>query len=190
VELHGANGYLLDQFIRDGTNQRDDEYGGSIENRWRFPLAAAKAVADAVGKERTGFRVSPTSTFNNMSDRDPIATFTHGAAALRRLGIAYLHVIDPLPSSSLAARGAPTVYPLLHEAFGGTLVLNGGFDRVKGDEALATGHADAIAFGASFLANPDLPRRMQEGATLNRPDFATLYTPGPKGYIDYPPLGE
>ena len=190
VEIHGANGYLLDQFIRDGANQRDDEYGGTIEKRWRFPLEVAKTVSDAIGKERTGFRVSPTGSYNGMSDEDPIASFTYGAAALRRLGIAYLHVIDPLPTSFMAAPGAPTLYPRLREAFGGPLVLNGGFDRAKGDEVLATGHADAIAFGAPFLANPDLPRRLQEGAPLNPPDFATFYTPGPKGYVDYPRLGE
>lgn len=190
VELHGANGYLLDSFIRDRSNQRDDEYGGSIENRWRFPLEVAKAVTDAVGKERTGFRVSPTGGYNDMGDADPFATFAYGAAALRELGLAYLHVIDPLPTSFMAVPGAPVVYPRLREAFGGLLVLNGGFDRAKGDEVLAAGQADAIAFGVPFLSNPDLPRRFQEDAPLNTPDFATFYTPGTKGYIDYPYLGE
>lgn len=190
VELHGANGYLLDTFIRDRSNQRDDAYGGSIENRWRFPLEATKAVADAVGKERTGFRISPTGGYNDMGDADPLATFTHGAAALRELGIAYLHVIDPLPTSFMATPGAPVLYPQLREAFGGLLVLNGGYDRTKAGEVLGAGQADAITFGAPFLANPDLPRRFQEDAPLNAPDFATFYTPGPKGYIDYPRLGE
>jgi N-ethylmaleimide reductase len=190
VELHGANGYLLDAFIRDRSNQRDDEYGGSIENRWRFPLEVTRAVIDAVGKERTGFRVSPTGAYNDMADGDPVATFTHGATALHGLGIAYLHVIDPLPHSFMAVKDAPVVHPHLRKAFGGTLILNGGFDRATGDEVLAAGQADAVTFGAPFLANPDLPRRMQEGAPLNPPDFATFYTPGPKGYIDYPRLGE
>lgn len=190
VELHGANGYLLDQFIRDGANQRDDEYGGSIENRWRFPLQAVEAVVQAVGKERTGIRLSPTVTYNGMSDRDPVASYTYGAERLHELGLAYVHVLDPLPGSMLASPGALAMHPYIRKAFGGTIILNCGYDRAKGDAALAAGEADAIAFGVSFLANPDLPRRMQEGAPLNAPDFATLYTPGAKGYTDYPRLGE
>jgi N-ethylmaleimide reductase len=221
VELHGANGYLLDQFIRDGANQRDDAYGGSIERRWRFPLEVAQAVAQAVGSERTGFRVSPTGGYNGMSDRDPVATFSYGAERLAALGLAYLHVMEPLPGHMMAVPGAPIVHPELRKAFsggpsysspaapkafsggpsssspaapkafsGGPLLLNGGYDRAKGDEALATGQADAIAFASLFLANPDLPRRLQEGAPFNPPDFATFYTPGPKGYIDYPRLGQ
>lgn len=190
VELHGANGYLLDQFIRDGANQRDDEYGGSLENRWRFPLAVAAAVADAVGKERTGIRLSPTGGYNGMSDADPVATFVYGATRLRELGLGFVHALDPLPTSFMAAPGATAVHPHIRKAFGGPLILNGGYDRAKGEEALASGQADAIAFGSTFLANPDLPRRLQEGAPLNAPDFATFYTPGPKGYTDYPRLGE
>jgi N-ethylmaleimide reductase len=197
VELHGANGYLLDQFIRDGSNQRSDEYGGSIENRWRFPLQAARAVAQAVGKERTGIRLSPTNGYNDMSDSDPVASYTHGADRLRELGLAYVHVVEPRPGHMMATAGAPTVHPHIRRAFsggpggpGGTLILNGGYDRALGDGDLTAGVADAIAFGITFLANPDLPRRLQEGAPLNPPDYATLYTPGPQGYIDYPRLGE
>ena len=190
VELHGANGYLLDQFIRDASNQRDDAYGGSIENRWRFPLEVAAAVATAVGKERTGIRLSPTGAYNGMGDSDPVATFVYGATRLRELGLGYVHALDPLPTSFMAAPGATAVHPHIRKAFGGPMILNGGYDRAKGDEALATGQADAIAFGSTFLANPDLPRRLQEGAPLSQPDFATFYTPGPKGYTDYPRLGE
>lgn len=190
VELHGANGYLLDQFIRDASNQRDDAYGGSIENRWRFPLEVAAAVAAAVGKERTGIRLSPTGAYNGMGDSDPVATFVYGATRLRELGLGYVHALDPLPTSFMAAPGATAVHPHIRKAFGGPMILNGGYDRAKGDEALATGQADAIAFGSTFLANPDLPRRLQEGAPLNQPDFATFYTPGPRGYTDYPRLGE
>lgn len=190
VELHGANGYLLDQFIRDGANQRDDAYGGSLENRWRFPLEVARAVADAIGKERTGFRVSPTGGYNGMSDSEPVATFTHGATRLAELGLAFLHLFEPLPGHMMGTPGAPIVHPHLRKAFGGPLLLNGGYDRTTGDAALADGQADAIAFGSTFLANPDLPRRLQEGAPLNAPDFATFYTPGPKGYVDYPRLGQ
>jgi len=190
VEIHGANGYLLDQFIRDGANQRDDAYGGSLEKRWRFPLQVAKAVTDAVGKQRTGFRVSPTGGYNGMSDTDPIATFTYGAEQLGVLGLAYLHVFEPRPGHMMAVPGAPIVHPHLRKAFGGVLLLNGGYDRALGEAALAEGQADAIAFGSPFLANPDLPRRLQESAPLNPPDFATFYTPGTKGYVDYPRLGE
>jgi N-ethylmaleimide reductase len=190
VELHGANGYLLDQFIRDGANQRSDEYGGSIENRWRFPLQAVQAVAEAVGKERTGIRVSTLSGYNGMSDSDPVATYTYGAGRLRELGLAYVHVLEALPGHMMAVAGVPAVHPHIRKAFGGTIILNGGYDRAKGDEALAAGVTDAIAFGSPFLANPDLPRRLQEGAPLNPPDYATFYTPGTKGYIDYPRLGQ
>lgn len=190
VELHAANGYLLDQFIRDGSNQRDDEYGGSITSRWRFPLEVAAAVANAVGKERTGIRLSPVNAYNGMSDSSPVSSFVHGAARLRELGLTYVHVLEALPGHMMAAKGAPTVHPHIRAAFGGTIILNGGYDRAKGDAALDAGEADAVAFGLPFLANPDLPRRLQESAPLNGPDFATLYTPGTKGYTDYPRLGE
>lgn len=190
VEIHGANGYLLDQFIRDASNQRDDEYGGSIENRWRFPLQVAQAVAQAVGKERTGIRLSPTSAYNGMGDSDPVASFTYGAGQLRELGLVYVHVLEPLPGHMLSVAGAPTVHPHIRKAFGGTVILNGGYDRDKANAALAAGETDAVAFGVPFLANPDLPQRLQEGAPLNAPDFATLYVPGTKGYTDYPRLGE
>lgn len=189
VEIHGANGYLLDQFIRDGSNQREDDYGGSIENRWRFPLEVAAAVAEAVGRERTGIRLSPTSMYNGMSDDDPVASYAHGARKLGELGLVYVHVLEPLPGHMLANEDAPTVHPHIREAFGGAMILNGGYDRATGDAALAAGQVDAIAFGTKFLANPDLPRRLQENAPLNGPDFGTLYTPGAKGYTDYPRLG-
>ena len=179
VEVHGANGYL-----------RVDDYGGSIENRWRFPLQVAAAVADAVGKERTGIRLSPTSSYNDMSDTDPVASFSHGARELAALGLAYVHVLEPLPGHMLANADAPTVHPHIRAAFPNPVILNGGYDRATGDAALAAGQADAIAFGLTFLANPDLPRRLQEDGPLNAPDFANLYTPGPKGYTDYPRLGE
>ncbi len=190
IELHGANGYLLDQFIRDGSNQRDDEYGGSIENRWRFPLEVARAVAEAIGSERTGFRVSPTGGYNGMSDQDPVATFTYGARRMAELGLAYVHVFEPLPGGVMGEAGVPVVHPHIRKAFGGTLILNGGYDGPKAEQALAAGETEAIAFGMPFLANPDLPRRLQEAAPLNAPDFATFYTPGAKGYTDYSRLGE
>lgn len=190
VEVHGANGYLPDQFIRDGANQRNDEYGGSIENRWRFPLEVAQAVVDAVGKERTGYRLSPTGGYNGMSDSDPVASFTYGTRRLGELGVLYLNLLEPRPGHMMAVAGAPLVHPHIRKVFGGHIVLNGGYDRGAGEAALAEGQADAIAFGSTFLANPDLPRRLQENAPLNPPDYATFYTPGAKGYTDYPRLGE
>lgn len=190
VEVHAANGYLLDQFLRSGSNQRSDAYGGSIENRWRFPLEVTKAVADAVGADRTGVRVSPVSGFNDMTDEDPVASFGYGAAQLDGLGLAYLHVLEALPGHMMyAGDEAPVVHPAIRKAFGGPLILNGGYTAELAETALAEGQADAIAFGIPFLANPDLLTRFREGAPLNPPDFATLYTDGPEGFVDYPRLG-
>jgi N-ethylmaleimide reductase len=188
VELHGANGYLLDQFIRDGANQRTDAYGGSVENRWRFPLEVATAVADAIGAARTGIRLSPVARYNGMSDADPVASYTYGARQLDTLGLAYVHVLEARPGHMMAVDG-PAVHPHIRAAFRGPLILNGGYDLAAAEAAIAEGAADAIAFGLPFLANPDLVARLQSGAPLNPPDFATLYTPGPKGYTDYPALG-
>ena len=188
VELHGANGYLLDQFMRDGSNRREDEYGGSMENRWRFPLEVARAVAERIGADKTGMRLSPTGPYNSMSDSDPVATFTHGARELGKIGIVYLHVIEGLPGSTMHAQGAPAVARHMREVFDGVFILNGGYDAQTGNEALAENRADAIAYGVPFLANPDLPRRLREGAELNKPDPKTFYSSGEKGYTDYPAL--
>ena len=188
VEIHGANGYLLDQFIRDGANQRDDEYGGSIENRWRFPLEIVRAVSDAVGAERTAIRISPRNAYNDMNDSDPIATFSYGAEHLGKSGLWYLHVVEAVPGHPMASDGA-RVLPHLRAAFRGPIVLNGGRDRASGDAVLAEGEADAVSFGMKFLANPDLPARLHTGAPLQPPRFESFYTPGPDGYLDYEPLG-
>ena len=187
VEVHAANGYLLDQFIRDGANQRTDNFGGSIENRWRFPLQLTEAVAGAVGRERTGIRLSPRGPFNDMKDSDPVATFTYGAGALSSLGLAYVHLLEAQPGHMMFSDG-DLVHPHIRKAFAGPLILNGGYDKKLANAALEQEHADAIAFGIPFLANPDLPRRMLEDAPLNAPDFPTFYTPGAKGYTDYPSL--
>lgn len=181
VELHGANGYLLDQFTRDGTNHRTDSYGGSIENRVRLPLEATKAVVDVWGTERVGYRVSPTGPFNSMSDSDPRATFSHLAERLSELGILYLHVVDPV-------KGENRVAPQLRKLFNGTLIINGGYDAASGNAAIASGEADLVAYGAPFLANPDLPFRFGQKAALNAPDPATFYAGEEKGYTDYPVL--
>jgi len=185
VEIHGANGYLIDQFLRDGTNHRTDAYGGPVENRVRFLVEVVEAVAGVWGADRVGVRFSPTGTFNSMSDSDPVATFGHAAQALDRFGLAYLHVVEP-SSGRFAVPGEPAVAPAMRERFHGPFILNGGFDLATADAAIAESQADLISFGQLFLANPDLPERFAEGAPLNAPDFATFYTGGEKGYVDYP----
>jgi N-ethylmaleimide reductase len=182
VELHGANGYLLDQFTRDGTNRRTDAYGGSVENRARLPLEVVDAVVDVWGPARVGYRVSPNGAFNSMADSDPVRTFSHLAEALNRRGIGYLHVVDPV------ADGAKRISPVLRRIFDGTTIVNGGFDLASANAAIARGEADLVAFGVPFLANPDLPERFRAGAALNAADQATFYTGEAKGYVDYPRL--
>jgi len=187
VELHAANGYLIDQFLRDGANRRTDDYGGSPTKRARFLLEVTQAVAAAWSADRVGVRLSPTGNFNDMQDSDPSATFHHATRELDRLGLAYLHVTEPLPGHMMHVP-LPPVAPAMRQAFHGPFVLNGGYDAAKADAAIAAGDADLIAFGVPFLANPDLVARFRTGAELNAPDFATLYTPGEKGYLDYPVL--
>jgi N-ethylmaleimide reductase len=182
VELHGANGYLLDQFTRDGTNTRTDAYGGSAENRARLPLKVLDAVVEVWGPARVGYRVSPNSPFNSMSDSDPVRTFSYLTEELNRRGIAYLHVVDP------AADGAKRISPALRRIFDGTYLVNGGFDLAAANAAITRGEADLVAFGVPFLANPDLPERFKRGAPLNAADQATFYGGEAKGYIDYPRL--
>jgi N-ethylmaleimide reductase len=181
VELHGANGYLIDQFLRSGSNRRTDRYGGPVENRARFLLQVTAAVADVWGGDRVGVRFSPTGAYNGMSDSDPAGTFGYAAHALNRFGLAYLHVTEPVDTPE-AAR----VAPLLRQVFRGPLVLNGGYDRAAADAAIAAGAADLVAFGTAFLANPDLPARLAAGARLNTPDRATFYGGDARGYTDYP----
>jgi len=181
VELHGANGYLIDQFLRSGSNRRTDRYGGPVENRARFLLQVTAAVADVWGGDRVGVRFSPTGAYNGMSDSDPAGTFGYAAHALNRFGLAYLHVTEPVDTPQ-AAR----VAPLLRQVFRGPLVLNGGYDRAAADAAIASGAADLVAFGTAFLANPDLPARLAAGARLNAPDPATFYGGDARGYTDYP----
>jgi N-ethylmaleimide reductase len=185
VELHGANGYLIDQFLRDGTNRRTDRYGGSLANRARFLLEVTEAVAGVWGADRVGVRLSPRGDFNDMSDSDPRATFGHAALALAPFGLAYLHIVEPV--GSLPAGTAPLA-PRLKEAFGGPLMVNGGYTRALAEAAIANGEADLVSFGAPFLANPDLPRRLAKDAPLNPPDPATFYGGDALGYTDYPPL--
>ena len=160
VEIHGANGYLIDQFLRDGINQRTDPYGGPVENRARFLLEVTEAVAGVWGADRVGVRLSPPGSFNAMSDSDPAATFGYAPRELDRFGLAYLHVVEPLARPG----GDPGRRALLRPLFHGPFILNGGYDRETGNAALAAGEADLISFGMLFLANPDLPERFAEGA--------------------------
>ena len=191
VEVHGANGYLLDQFLRDGTNHRTDEYGGSAQNRARLLLEVTEAVAEVWGADRVGARLSPYSSFNDIHDSDPVRTFTYAAEKLRDLGIVYLHVIEPAHAEhpmSMPQSETQPIAPILREAFGGTFMLNGGYDQETGTAAIESGGADLIAFGVPFIANPDLVKRYQTNAPLNTPDQSTFYAGGAEGYTDYPAL--
>jgi N-ethylmaleimide reductase len=154
IEIHGANGYLIDQFLRDGTNRRTDHYGGGVANRARFLLEVTEAVAGVWGADRVGVRLSPWSDFNSMHDSDPPATFSHAARALARFGLAYLHVVEPVGS---VPAGAAPLAPDLKVAFGGALMANGSYTRPLAEAALERGEADLVSFAAWFLANPDPP---------------------------------
>jgi len=187
VELHGANGYLLDQFLRDGTNTRDDEYGGSIENRSRFLFEVIKAVSFAIGADKTGLRLSPSGTFNDMSDSDPQKHFTYVCEKLNDFNLAYLHIVDALEGD--VKHGANVVeLGVLRDAYKGVLITNGAYNKDKGDTSIKSAKADAVAFGVLFLANPDLPERFDTKAQLNEADLNTFYTQDEKGYTDYPSL--
>jgi N-ethylmaleimide reductase len=187
VELHGANGYLPDQFLRDGVNQRTDVYGGSIENRARFHLEATRALIEVWGADRVGVRISPSGSFNDMSDSNPRATFGYLAERLNELKIVYLHVVEMTAGDQ---RRNNEVVPVgfFRPLFRGALIANGGYTLERAQQTLAAGDADAIAFGVLFLANPDLPERFRRGAELNTPDPKTFYGGGEKGYVDYPAL--
>jgi N-ethylmaleimide reductase len=182
VELHGANGYLLDQFTRDGSNARTDDYGGAVENRARLPLEVTKAVIDVWGADRVGYRISPNSAFNSMSDSNAIQTFLYLTERLNKLGIVYLHVVDP------AADGAKRISPVLRRKFDRSYIVNGGFDLDSANAAIRNGGADLVAFGTRFLANPDLPQRYRIEAPLNVADQPTFYAGEDKGFTDYPTL--
>jgi N-ethylmaleimide reductase len=190
VELHGANGYLLDQFLRDGANRRTDAYGGSIQNRARFPLEVAEAVTDVWGASRVGYKISPNGTVYSMSDSDPVSTFSYLATELDHLDLGYLHVTEPIAGQAAVPADVTRLLPVLREIFSGALIANGGYDARSSNAAIAHGEADLIAFGVPFLANPDLPIRYFKRAPLNPPDFATFYAGEEKGYIDYPALAE
>jgi N-ethylmaleimide reductase len=187
VEIHGANGYLIEQFLLDGTNQRTDEYGGSIENRARFLLEVTAAVTRAVGASAVGVRLSPRGTFNDMSDSNRAETFGYAVKQLATFGLAYLHLVDPIAPAAVAeGRLAPT----LRQSFSGPIIINGGFDRETGAAVIERGEADLVAYGVKFLANPDLPERWLRGVRLNDPVRETFYGGDERGYVDYPALTE
>jgi N-ethylmaleimide reductase len=185
VEIHAANSYLIDQFIRDGSNRRTDRYGGSIENRLRFLREVTDAVVKAWSPSRTGVRLSPTNPYNDMSDSAPVATFTAAAKTLNEYGLAYLHVVE---APAVKARQPIRTAASMREAFKNAFILNDSYDAATGAAAIASGAADAIAYGRPFIANPDLVERYRAGSSLNAPDLKTFYTEGAKGYTDYPTL--
>ena len=185
IEFHAANGYLLEQFIHPHTNRRSDGYGGSIESRCRFVLEVAEEVAAAIGKERVGIHLSPYGTFNDMTPYDETdKTYTWLAGRINDLGLAYVHLVDH------SATGGPPVDSRtvsgIRENYRGTLILNGGYDGTRAAEDVDSGRADLIAFGRSFIAHPDLPQRLLDGAPLREPDADTFFTADEKGYTDYP----
>jgi N-ethylmaleimide reductase len=187
VEIHGANGYLPDQFLRDGTNQRTDAYGGSVENRARLLLEITQAAVDVWGPDRVGVRLSPSGTFNDMSDSDPEKTFGYAIAALDALEIVYVHLVEGM-EADIRRGGKIVPSAIFRPLFQGALILNGGYSRDRADAVIKEGTADMVSFGTAFLANPDLPRRLQIGAELNEPDSKTFYGGTEKGYTDYPAL--
>ncbi|MBV9080176.1 MAG: alkene reductase [Elusimicrobia bacterium] len=187
VEVHGANGYLIDQFLQDGTNKRTDEYGGAVANRARFLLEVMRAVISVWGASRVGVRLSPNGSFHNMKDSNPKETFSYAIRELDHFGLAYLHLRTGTRSDIRHGREAVPI-EAFRPLFKGPLMLNDQFDKAKGDAAIASGIADLIAFGTPFISNPDLPRRFQTGAALNPVDTKTMYGGNEHGYTDYPAL--
>jgi N-ethylmaleimide reductase len=188
VEIHGANGYLLDQFAKDGTNKRTDAYGGSIENRARLMLEVSKEVAAVAGAERTGIRISPVTPANDVSDSNPQPLFDHIVDQLNALKLVYIHVIEGATGGPRDV--APFDYASLRKRFKQTYMANNGYDIALADKMLDQGAADLIAFGKPFISNPDLVERLKASAPLNEWDKATFYGGGAKGYTDYPTLGQ
>ncbi len=184
VEVHGANGYLIDQFLRDGANLRTDGYGGSLDHRARFLFEVLTAVCAAIGADRVGLRLSPVNSYNSMKDSDPLAYIGFLAEKLNAFKLAYLHVMR----ADFFGIQKADVMPVAREKYTGVLIGNMGYTPQEAEQAIVEGKLDAVAFGTAFLANPDLPERILQNAPLNAPDSTTFYTPGPKGYTDYPSL--
>jgi N-ethylmaleimide reductase len=192
VEIHAANGYLLDQFLKNGSNLRTDDYGGSIENRARLTLEIVRAVTDAIGGGRTGIRLSPVTPAGDVHDTDPQPLFEYVVRQLASLNLAYVHVIEGSTGGPRELSDRPFDYAALKRAYRmaggkGAWMVNNGYDKALAEKAIADG-ADLVAFGRPFIANPDLVRRLREDATMNTPDQTTFYGGGVKGYTDYPAL--
>jgi 2,4-dienoyl-CoA reductase-like NADH-dependent reductase (Old Yellow Enzyme family) len=190
VQLHAANGYLIDQFLRDNSNFREDGYGGSVENRVRLLAEVTQALADEIGADRTGVRLSPNGDVQGANDSNPHALFPAAAAALSKIGIAFLELREPQGESSFRPNEVPVVAPAIRAAFDGALILNSDFVGESAERAVADGIADAVAFGRPFISNPDLVRRIADGLPLNKPEMATFYSQGAEGYTDYPLVEE
>ncbi len=185
VEIHAANGYLIDQFLRDRTNHRTDAYGGSIDNRIRLLSDIAQAVCDEIGKDKVGVRISPINHFNDIDDSNPQALFNRVAEVLSAIGVVYLHVVEV----SMAGDSDTAVdMSEIRQRFAGAYIANGGYDKARGNKAISGGAADLVAFGVPFLANPDLPKRFELDAPLNAPDPDRFYGGSAEGYTDYPTL--
>ncbi len=189
VQIHAANGYLIDQFLRDNANFRTDEYGGSIENRVRLLREVAERVISVAGADRVSVRLSPNGDSQGVDDSNPEALFTAAAKALSDLGIAFLELREPGPDGTFGKTDVPKLSPAIRKVFKGVLIVNSDYDTLEKAQAeLDTGDADAISFGRPFIANPDLPERLRTGAPLAKDDAKTWYSQGPEGYIDYPAL--
>jgi N-ethylmaleimide reductase len=182
VELHCASGYLINQFLNPASNQREDDYGGSPENRIRFPVAVLRGLAEAIGAGRVGLRISPGNSYNGMDPTDPAATFVPFLAAVRELGLAYCHVVD------MGLEGLDTL-AMVRSAFGGAVIANNNLKPASAAVLLAEGRAEAVSFGRAFIANPDLVERIAADAPLAKPDYTLLYTGEERGYTDYPTIG-
>jgi N-ethylmaleimide reductase len=186
VEIHAANGYLLDQFLRDGSNHRTDSYGGSYENRARLLIEVTQAVVDIIGSRKVGVRLSPVNPFNDMKDSNPQAMFNSVAEALNQFDLAYLHVVEG--GIHGGGKADPFDFSAFRKRYNGSYMANLGYDKARGNAAIASGHADVIAYGVPFIANPDLVTRFEKNAPLNDADSSTFYGGDEQGYIDYPML--
>ncbi len=192
VEIHGANGYLLEQFLQSRSNQRTDAYGGSIENRCRLMLEVTRAVLDVWGPERTGIRLSPYGIANDSGEDEPMPLYSHLVGELDKLGLAYLHLIEPRASGAgqreVDNQGVPSAAVLFRPMWRNTLIAAGNFKRDGANDMIANGDTDAVAFGRLFISNPDLPTRLRVDAPLTPYNRATFYGGGEEGYLDYPTL--
>ena len=188
VEIHAANGYLIDQFLKTGSNRRTDEYGGVATNRVRFLMETVERVLEVWDSGHVGVRISPTGSFNDMTDNDPVETFSVVVARLNGYALGYLHVVETAQNSKGSTEKDLATSAHLRTLWKSLYIVNGGYDGLRGEDALRTGHADAVAYGRAFLANPDLPKRLQLGAALNEPDPTTFYGGDAAGYTSYPAL--